>query len=110
MIMDTNMQLVNELKAGAVFNGFYFRLGNKDVFLKTEYKTKSPAFLTKIIRAFSFPDNSSIRKELAYYLTAARCAIKTTSRGGQYFNIFSDTFSGYGSDDINDGKTIVVEI
>ena len=100
--------------------GFYFQLGKKEVFVETTYKKKteklaSNIFMALIKHGYSIPDNPDTRKELLYYLLPASLEIKhcpDTEFGPahDYYNIFGKSFSGYGSDNINDGKTIIITI
>lgn len=100
--------------------GFYFQLGKKEVFVETTYQKKTEKLASKIFMAlikhgYSIPDNPDTRKELLYYLLPANLEIKhcpDTEFGPahDYYNIFGKNFSGYGSNNVNDGKTIIITI
>ena len=100
--------------------GFYFRAGRKEIFVETNAKNKTQALATRIFKAliphgYSIPDNPSTRKELLYYLTPAYLEVKHCPacpdldvKAHDYYNIFGKNFAGYGSEDVNDGKTIII--
>lgn len=100
--------------------GFYFNLGKKEVFVETSYQRKTEALASKIFHAlvnhgYSIPDNPDTRKKLLWYLLPAHLEVKhcpATEFGPahDYYNIFGKNFSGYGSDDITDGKTIIINV
>lgn len=98
-------------------SGFYFNLGKKEVFVESSRTRKTEKLLSDILRALQLPDNPGTRRELDYWLTPARLEVKhcpacedlgTPAR--DYYNIYGRGFYGYGSDDVNDGKTIIIRI
>lgn len=94
-----------------VGNGFYFKLGRKEYFCITEYKNKTKALASKILRVLLLPDNPDTQKELLYYMRSATCEIKHNEKFNRdYYNIYGDNFGGCGSDDVNDGFTVVFSI
>lgn len=100
---------------GNVYEGWYFNLGRKEIFIYTNRTHKTQTFLSKILQKLELPDNPDTRKELSYYLIKANMEIKhcpETEFGPahDYYNIFGKNFSGYGSEDINDGKTIIINM
>lgn len=116
-----NNTLIERMKSGETLKGFYFNLGKTEIFVKTDRKNKTEKLASEIFHelknyGFQIPDNPDTRKELHYYLTPAYCEIKyfpgcdISPEPKHYFNIYHKNFSGYGSDDINDGKTIVIEL
>ena len=114
-----NITMVDDMKAGEILSGFYFNIGRKEFFVKTDYKNKTQVLAKKILRKLLLPENPDTIKELLYYIIPANCQIKhleansermVSPEGKYYYNIFGKNFSGYGSEDINDGKTIVFEI
>lgn len=102
--------------------GFYFQLGRKEIFVETSAQRKTQALASKIFKAliphgYSIPDNPSTRKELHYYMQPATLEIKhcpavpdMDMKAHDYYNISGKNFSGMGSNDINDGKTIVIHV
>lgn len=97
--------------------GFYFRLGKKEVFVVTNRKNVTEKLLSTILRKLLLPDNPDIRRELRYYIVPANLEIKHCPANAEmnvkehdYYNIWGKNFSGYGSEDVNDGNTIIVEL
>ena len=114
-----NTALVDSMKNGAVLKGFYFNLGKNEIFVKTDYARKTKSLASKILRKFSLPENPDTIKEILYYLMPAWCEIKFCKghhdgplqwNDRYYYNIYGKNFSGFGSDNINDKHTIVIEI
>lgn len=92
-----------------VMNGFTFKLGGKDVFVKTDLKNKTEGLAKKILLKMGLPENPDTRKELLYWLQKANCEIRTLSNGKQYYEIYGKYFCGRGSD-VDDGNTIIIEL
>lgn len=114
-----NANMVENMKNGEVYSGFYFNIGKFEFFVKTDYKRKTKTLASKILRKINLPENPSTIKEIQYYLVPANCEVKFCKgkhdgplqwNDKYYFSIYGKNFSGYGSDDISDGKTIVFEI
>lgn len=102
--------LVSRMLNGEKLNGFYLNIGRKEYFITTNRTNKTQSLASAILRKLLLPDNPDTRAEVLYWITKASCEIKTTKTGLSYFNIFGDNFAGYGSDDINDGNTVIIEI
>ena len=107
---EKHAELIEKAKSEAL-RGFMFNCGPFTVFVRTDYKNKTQALASKILNACELPDNSTTRNEILYFTRPAFCEIKHNNNFSRdYFNIYGDTFGGYGSDDITDGKTILIEI
>lgn len=114
-----NTNMVENMKNGKVYSGFYFNIGKFEFFVKTDYKRKTKTLASKILKKINLPENPSTIKEIQYYLVPANCEVKFCKGKHDgplqwdsfyYFSIYGKNFSGHGSDNINDGKTIVFEI
>lgn len=97
--------------------GFYFNLGRKEVFVESTRTRKTEKLLSDILRALQLPDNPGTRKELNYWLSPACLEVKHCPASEEfgtpehdYYNIYGRGFYGYGSDDVNDGNTIIIKI
>lgn len=102
--------LVDRMINGETLNGFYLKVARKEYFIKTARSNKTNALASAILKELLLPDNPDTRAEIMYWIMKASCQIKTTKSGHRYYNIFGDNFGGYGSDDITDGNTIIIEI
>lgn len=102
--------LVERMINGETLNGFYLKVGRKEYFIKTARTNKTNALASAILKELLLPDSPATRAEILYWIKKASCQIKATKSGHRYFNIFGDNFGGYGSEDINDGNTIIIEI
>lgn len=107
------------IELGKQYTGWYFPLGKKEIFVVSGQKKKTQNFLSKILQSMLLPDNPDTRKELAYYIRPATLEMKFLAgcHTGPlqwddrcYYNIFGKGFSGYGSEDVTDGKTIIIEL
>lgn len=102
--------------------GFYFQLGRKEIFVETSAQRKTQALASKIFKAliphgYSIPDNPSTRKELHYYMQPATLEIRHCNgcpdlnvKPHDYYHISGKNFSGYGSENVNDGNTIIITV
>ena len=90
-------------------NGFTFPMGQKDIFVKTDYKNKTEQLARKILRKMLLPENPDTVKEILYYLQKAKCDIVTFGNGRQMYEIYGENFGGKGSF-VDDGMTVIVEI
>ena len=101
---------IEGLKAGNVLTGFYLPAGStKEYFFVTERKNKTTALASAVLTALQLPDAARLQSEILYFLQPARCSVKK-ARGKFYFDISGDNFGGYGSDDITDGKTVIITL
>lgn len=107
-IEDSLLDPIESMKAGAVYTGFYTRFSGKEYFFITDQKRATHNFCMKAAAAAGMPDYHALYK--AHALQPASIRIKMTSRGRFYFDISGAGFGGYGSDDINDGKTVVIRL
>lgn len=89
--------------------GFTFQLGHKDVFVKTNYKNKTKALASKILRKLALPENPGTVREILYYLQKADCEERQLSNGRKYWDISGENFGGRGSF-VDDGNTLIVEV
>ena len=108
-MIKTNTQLLEALKAGQIFQGFYFNIGKKEFFCKTAYKNKSNLLAGKILDKLEIANNPDTRKELLYWIVKAFCEVKTAGNF-QYFNIYGKNFSGSGPDNADSENIVVFEI
>ena len=106
-----------KIELGKVYTGWYFPLGRNEVFVISNRIKKTDSFLSMILKKLEFPDNPDVRSELKYYLLPANLEMKfcpanpdLNTQDKYYYNIFGKNFSGYGSDDISDGRTVIIEI
>lgn len=97
--------------------GFYFNLGRKEVFVESGRTKKTKKLLSDILRALQLPDNPNTRRELDYWMSPAHLEIKHCPAcpalgvpAHDYYNIYGRGFYGYGSDDVNDGNTIIIKV
>jgi hypothetical protein len=116
---------VEKMKSGEVLSGFYFNAGRTEFFVKTEQKNVTVNFIRKILSAINEdPNNEKAVKYIKYHLMKANCQIKSFVPSKEvcktygykeneriyYYSIFGKDFGGYGSDNIDDGRTIVIEV
>ncbi len=108
-MIKTDIRLLNGLKAGEVFKGFYFNIGKKEFFCKTAYKNKSNILAGKILDKLEIQNKPATRAELIYYLLPAFCEVKTAGEF-QYFNIYGKNFFGFGPDNADSENIVIFEI
>lgn len=121
----SNPCLMEKMKSGEILSGFYFHVGRTEFFVKTEQKNITVNFIRKILSAINEdPNNEKAVKYVKYYLTRANCQIKSYIPSKEvckdygykegeriyYYNIFGKNFGGHGSDNIDDGRTIILEV
>lgn len=98
----------------ASFEGFYAYIGGKDCFFVTDQRKKSINLYDKILRLIGENVCTQNENALGYCLRRATCDLKRlTCRDGKImtsWSIHGDGFGGYGSDDANDGKTLVFDL
>ena len=105
---NNNNDYIEGLKAGTVLTGFYLQAGStKEYFFVTERKNKTAGLASAVLAALQLPDVARLQAEIIYYLRPACCRVKKAGKK-YYFDISGDNFGGYGSDDINDGKTVII--
>lgn len=72
--------------------GFDLFLGNRDVFVESDYQVKCDNLLKGILRELKMPDNTNTRKYINHWLQAATLEEKVTSTGVEYYAIESKMF------------------
>lgn len=98
-------------------HGWYFNFKGIEYFVETKYKTKSQQLIEGIIRQIKTTNDLEMYKYLKQNLIQASLEVKhcpaipdMNVKEHDYYNIFGSNFSGYGSEDINDGKTIILSV
>lgn len=99
--------LIEEMKNGRIYTGFYAYFPGREYFVITSRKNKTASLCVKAAAAANIP--AGARSIFSARLQPASIQIKQAG-GRYYYNIFSDGFGGYGSNDITDGKTIVINL
>ena len=89
--------------------GFFFTMGQKDVFVITDAKRKTEKLLKQICRKLLIPDNAAALDALNYYLRPATLQQKTTGTGRAYNEISGENFSGYGHF-LDENRDIIIEL
>ena len=87
-----------------IMEGFYLRCCGREIFVKTSQKNKTEKFAEKVLTALYLPITPENVKVILFRLTKAKCELKRTSNGKEYYDIYGENFSGYGDD-----KTIIIE-
>lgn len=87
------INLYKDIIVGRKYYGFYMRIGQRDIFLKTNYKIKSKALLSEICHELMIPNNPDIFRELKYYLRPATFEIKYLGNGKRIIDIVGDGFN-----------------
>ena len=95
------------MKKNTVYNGFYFTMRGKDVFVITDVTRKTEKLFKQICKKFLLPDNASTIDALKYCMRRATLQIKELSNGRLYNEISGENFSGYGHF-IDEDKDVVV--
>ena len=97
--------------------GWYFNIGAKEYFIESNRQNKTRNFICKILDTIKAPITDANISFIQNRLLKANMEIKHCSacadlgvKEHDYYNIYGDNFSGYGSDDINDGFTIILKI
>lgn len=97
--------------------GFYFNLGRKEIFVESKRVRKTEKLLSDILQSLQLPNNPDTRRELDYWLTPAFLEVKHCpacdalgTPAHDYYNIYGRGFYGYGSNDVNDGNTIIIKV
>lgn len=108
--MNSTITCIEGLRAGNVLTGFYLPVGSKEYFFVTDRKNKTAGLAADILRALQLPDAPRLRAEVLYFVRAASIEMKRTARGRSYYNIYGEGFGGRGSDNVDDGKTVVIEL
>lgn len=97
--------------------GWYFNVGRKEYFVESNQQNKTKKFAEKILEAMKAPVTDGNISYLQYSLIKANLEIKHCPacpdfgvKEHDYYNIFGKNFSGFGSDDINDGMTIILTV
>lgn len=73
--------------------GFDLFLGNRDVFVESDYQVKCDNLLKGILRELKMPDNVNTRKELSFRLQPATLEEKLLSTGVKFYSVKGDSFS-----------------
>lgn len=97
--------------------GWYFNVGRKEYFVETMQQNKTRAFLEKVLVAGNWEVSDGNIGFLRQNMIKANLEIKhcpacpdLNVKAHDYYNIFGKNFSGYGSEDITDGKTIILKV
>lgn len=100
-----------------MLEGWYFYLGGKEYFCETSRQNKSKGLLEGILWFLNKPVTEGNLEYLKSILLKANLEVKWLPdtpdlgvKGHHYYNIWGNNFYGYGSNDINDGKTIVFQL
>ena len=97
--------------------GWYFNIGVKEYFIESNQQNKTRKFIEKILSAMkvpitdlniSFIQNRMVKAKLKIKYCPA--CVELGIKDHYYYSIFGDNFSGCGSEDINDGFTIILKI
>ena len=97
--------------------GWYFNVGRKEIFVESDQKNKTCKFAEKILTALDYPTNSGNIDFVLHQLIKANLEVKHCPANPtfgvvehDYYNIFGKNFSGYDSEDVNDGRTIIIKV
>lgn len=97
--------------------GWYFVIGKKEFFCETKRQNKTTGLCEGILKSLNQPVTEGNIEYLKTKLLKANLEVKWCPdvpdmgiKGHYYYNIWGKNFSGYGSDDVDDGKTIVFRI
>mgnify|MGYP001060235471 CR=1 FL=1 len=89
--------------------GWYFNVGQKEYFVETNQQNKTKKFAEKILQEIKAEISEGNIQYILYSLMKANLEIKHCKNFPDYYNIFGENFSGYGSN-VDDGKTIILKI
>lgn len=89
-------------------NGFYFLMGCKDVFVKTEKKNKTVGLAKAICEKMGFPASQNNVTELIRRLQKATYQLTILSNGRKCHDIKGNGFS-YGSF-VDENNTIIIDL
>ena len=89
-------------------NGFYFLMGCKDIFVKTEKKNKTVGLAKEICEKMGFPPSQNNVNELIRRLQKATYQLTILSNGRKCHDITGDGFS-YGSF-VDENKTTIITL
>ena len=84
-------------------------IGQREVFIETNYKSKTQVLAAKIIQKLGGEDTPENRKWLLYNMDKAICKVVQTSDGKKYYDISGKNWGGRGSW-IDDGRTVIVKL
>lgn len=97
--------------------GWYFNVGKKEYFVETTQQNKTKKFAEKILQAMQAEISEGNVQYILHNLIKANLEIKHCPacpdmgiEARDYYNIFGKNFSGYGSEDVNDGKTTILQV
>lgn len=97
--------------------GWYFNVGRKEFFVESNQQNKTRKFAEKILETMKVPVTDGNISFLLYSLIKANLEIKHCPacpdlgvEEHDYYNIFGKNFSGYGSENINDGMTVILTV
>lgn len=93
-----------------MIQGWYFNIGVKEYFIESNRQNKTRNFIEKILDVIKAPITDAnisfiqsrllkANMEIKHCLACADLGVKEHD----YYNIYGDNFSSYGSGDINDG-------
>ena len=97
--------------------GWYFNVGRREFFVETERQNKTRTFAEKILDAMKEDVSEGKINYILHHLIKAQLEIKHCPaipdmgiKPHDYYNIFGKNFSGYGSEDVNDGMTVILQV
>lgn len=109
--INMDYSLVQSMQSGNTLTGFYLTIGGVEIFAASDWKRPCKGFAEKLLKKLDLPDNPGTISEVLYYTVPAVCNLVFSEKWNKwYFNISGKNFSGRGSDDLNDGKTLVLSV
>lgn len=101
-------------------NGYYLQIDGFEYFFITDAKKKTRKLIEEILNKLCAPVNENNVAYLVHNLLRANLEVKSfiypSDLGGEYagkrreyYNIFGENFSGYGSF-VDDGKTVIIHL
>lgn len=106
-----------EKREMGIKTGWYFRVGGKEFFVETERKNKTRVFAEKILEKIGVVKteenvNYILRSMLKANLEVCHCPANAMFgvKAHDYYNIYGRGFGGFGSEDVDDGNTILLKI
>ena len=95
--------------------GWYFNIGRKEFFVESSQQNKTKKFAEKILEAMKAPVTDGSISFLLCSLIKANLEIKHSPASPDLgveehdsYNIFGKNFNGSGSENVNDGMTVIL--
>ena len=104
------MNPIEEMKNGKVYKGFHAYYYGKDYFFISVMKNKTASLCCQILKILGHDLSGTNQLLISDILRPANCEIRKTASGRYFYNIWGKNFGGYGSDNIEDGKTVIIEL